>query len=895
VEYREGIYTGYRYYETIADDMNATNAGSGDTWYDQNVVYPFGYGLSYTTFDWELAEDIAPTATISAANETVTMKVKVTNTGDYAGKDVVQIYYSAPYTKGGIEKASVNLIEYAKTDLLQPGESQTVTIQFVAQDMASFDWNDANNNGFKGYELEKGDYTISARRNSHEEVLSMTRMIGADIQCKTDYTTGSEITPVFTGDYTTVNDSLLSGMISRADGLTQPAAATVEDRTLTDEEYERLSDQITYRSYQDDIDDPWYVADDGLPNSWTQATAYTGNETQITAMNGIEYTEPTIDEDGKLVIATDDGTKAWDEFMNQLTWEDMCNLVSKSGVAGIDEIGVSDERYADGPIQFSGGTLWACAPITAATYNTELAEEQGRLFGNEGLLRNKHYWAGPAMNLHRSPLSGRNVEYYSEDGVQAAKIAAACVKGASDMGIVTYIKHMFLNDQESYRDIGGGVLTFATEQVCRELYLKPFEAALKQGGSLGIMSSFNRLGYVQDSQNYPLHQLLVRNEWKSDAVFMTDAWMGNYCPIDLLVRAGDSQALASDTSSNPNVALEVGEWDATANCVRVKADAEGTTTMLSPTHYAAVRKAAQRILYIYANSAANKNCYGSVYAEKGYVAFDLNCNQTKSVTIQGLDVSAVTVSDADQAALAEYGLSISSDGIISGTATKLGKVEIALLATVDGYLTVSVPLEIEVISSIHDSGTDLSGTIKAGEQINVTFTGDYYTYGGYLTVYDEVSGTNMSGNVFNYYTFEEGYAAPSYESKGNVVYISFSDVEAPDAYWIHAENIKDATGSYEYSYTVTVTNEAGETVNTFTVTKQTATHTGAQGVEGYEVETGVVLSGAFETAGTYTITITLHVPMVPGFGYRFPNNIHVAARGGSYATITRTITVVVEA
>jgi hypothetical protein len=217
------------------------------------------------------------------------------------------------------------------------------------------------------------------------------------------------------------------------------------------------------------------------------------------------------------------------------------------------------------------------------------------------------------------------------------------------------------------------------------------------------------------------------------------------------------------------------------------------------------------------------------------------------------------------------------------------------LATVDGYLTISVPLEIEVISSIHDSGTDLSGTIKAGEQINVTFTGDYYTYGGYLTVYDEASGTNMSGNVFNYYTFEEGYAAPSYECKGNVVYISFSDVEAPDAYWIHAENIEDATGSYEYSYTVTVTNEAGETVNTFTVTKQTATHTGAQGVEGYEVETGVVLSGAFETAGTYTITITLHVPMVPGFGYRFPNNIHVAARGGSYATITRTITVVVEA
>ena len=186
---------GYRYYETVAADLNAKTADSGNAWYDSNVIYPFGYGLSYTSFKWELVG--AGNGKITKPNETVTVKVKVTNTGKVAGKDVVQVYASAPYTRGGIEKASHTLMAFEKTDLLEPGESQVVTCQFIAQEMASFDWQDKNKNGFVGYELEAGNYVISVREDSHTEKFSVTRTIDSTIKCETDYTTGNQITPLF--------------------------------------------------------------------------------------------------------------------------------------------------------------------------------------------------------------------------------------------------------------------------------------------------------------------------------------------------------------------------------------------------------------------------------------------------------------------------------------------------------------------------------------------------------------------------------------------------------------------------------------------------------------------------------------------------------------------------
>ena len=286
VEYREDIYVGYRYYVTVAADMNAAEPGSGDEWYDENVVYPFGYGLSYTTFEWKLAEDTVKDATIPAANSTVNIKVEVTNTGAVAGKDVVEVYATTPYEKGGIEKASRVLVGYAKTDLLEPGESQTVAIQFVAQDMASFDWDDKNNNGFYGYELEAGDYIISVCSDSHTEVASVTRTIAQDIACETDIDTGNPITAVFSqtegpyAKYNTTNESLLNNLISREDGLTQPAPATKADRTVNQAWVDMMEGYDTYSPVDDDEQNSlWNV--NSVPSTWKQATSHNADYSDV--------------------------------------------------------------------------------------------------------------------------------------------------------------------------------------------------------------------------------------------------------------------------------------------------------------------------------------------------------------------------------------------------------------------------------------------------------------------------------------------------------------------------------------------------------------------------------------------------------------------------------------
>ena len=476
VEFREGIYYGYRYYETKADDMNAASTGSGDTWYAENVLYPFGFGLSYTSFDWELA-GISADKTISAANQTITMKVRVTNTGDVAGKDVVQMYYTAPYTSGGIEKASVVLGDYAKTKLLQPGESDVVTLQMVAQDMASFDWNDANGNGFIGYELEAGDYVISARRNSHEAVISETYKIADGFQCATDYTTGNPINAAFVDDFDTTRESLLDHMISRANGLEQPVAQTAEERVMSQVEADILDSEEVYYPYMDEEGQLWYVSQ--VPENWTQGAATTVTPADLT---GLVYTEPTIT-DGVAVAATDEVSKKWDEYMNSLSWETLVDTVAKG------------PGSSEGPVQFFNGTCWQSAPITAATFNKELVEEQGRIYANHGLLKGIKGWNGIACNIHRSPFNGRIFEYYSEDPLLSATNAAIIVKASIGKGIMNYAKHFFANVQEHNRADYGGVCTFATEQVFREIYMKSFEKMVK-AGSMGLMTSFNRVGLV---------------------------------------------------------------------------------------------------------------------------------------------------------------------------------------------------------------------------------------------------------------------------------------------------------------------------------------------------------------------------------------------------------------
>ena len=715
VEYREGIYMGYRWYETVAADMEAQSEGSGESWYQENVVYPFGYGLSYTTFDWELT-GVAETAVIDAPNRTVTMQVKVSNTGDVAGKDVVQVYASQPYTDGGIEKAARVLMGFAKTDLLQPGESQVVQVQFVAQDMASYDYNDKNGNGFKGYELEAGDYIISINRNSHEVVDSVVRTVEGDgILCETDLTSGNAIGNVYSGGetvngknverYKSTNDALEANEISREGGLELPTPSTQEDRTITAEKKAFYDAEETYLAYQDQETDPWYVA--ATPETWTQSNAETetvtltieGNATNPTPrtttqiqradgsraeillsdMSGISYTEPQVDENGNVILGTDEGSQKWDEFMNQLTWSEMASIVTQGyylspALPAIDKVEGVD---GDGPSQVKagfynrttpGGTLWACGCVVAATFNTELAAAIGNMCGNEALFLNLGGWYGPGLEIHRSPFGGRNFEYYSEDGVLAGKISAALIGGVQAKGVRTYMKHMFLNNQETNRSTLGGVFTWCNEQAIREIYVKPYEYAVKYGHSTGSMSGMNRVGDAMCYTNYATMTALMRDEWGYQGANVTDTLFNSeYHTFDAMVRAGQDIPLGVRPGGYAEPLS--GTWDPTANDGRggvlIKADAEAETdTVLSPTQYYAVRMCAQHILYSAAN---NLDIHNQMHAfEFTDLAVEFSAESGEAdVSHSDATAEAIAVTYSTESPLPE-GLTLTPDGMLTG-------------------------------------------------------------------------------------------------------------------------------------------------------------------------------------------------------------------------------------
>ncbi|MBP5177930.1 MAG: glycoside hydrolase family 3 C-terminal domain-containing protein, partial [Clostridia bacterium] len=487
VEYREGIYMGHRYYETRYDDLVAAGKqAEAEAFYKNTVAFPFGYGLSYTSFAWQLA-GASKNRIISSDRQYITVKVAVTNTGTRPGKDVVELYNTPPYTKGGIEKASAALVGFAKTKELAPGETQIVTIQILAHDLAAYDWDDRNKNGFMGYELEKGTYTLSARRNSHDVELTVDFTVTNDITCPIDPHSGNPVGNVFTDDdwmnFEVVREDYLANLISRENGLTQPKPVSLADRTLTEAEYALLLSEAAYYPYMDNPDQPWYVGEGGIPDEWTQAVTAMNNA-DLTALRaklpGVDYTEPKI-VDGKISFAhlTEEQKAAnaiWDAYMNALTYDQMVTYYAYArgpltgGLTG-----------SDGPVTFGAGADWPTCPITAATWNLELIEQQGEMLGTQAMFNGTTGWRGGGINTHRTPFNGRCFEYYSEDGVLAAYVAKVVDTGVSSKGIMCYWKHYFGNDQEYRRANFGGVSVFCTEQAMREIYLRPFEAVIKNG------------------------------------------------------------------------------------------------------------------------------------------------------------------------------------------------------------------------------------------------------------------------------------------------------------------------------------------------------------------------------------------------------------------------------
>jgi beta-glucosidase len=510
VDYEEGVYVGYKYYET-------RGLTDGETWYQNNVIYPFGYGLSYTSFDWNVVKS-APTS--FTKDSKIELQVEVTNSGSVAGKDVVELYGSAPYLKGGIEKPSEALVGYAKTSLLKPGEKETVSVTFDPYSLASYDAKDVNKNGFAGYELEKGNYTLAFKKNAHSSVKEMTMALADDAIYDSDPVTGNAVENQFTGNKDPMlnSDTQLSTVLSRSDWEgTWPTAPTDDERKMSDALYAALKDTKTNNPHDYDAEEDYPVTDEA---------------------NGMKLRDLLTGTDGTFKGKIDFDDPRWEKLLNQMSVKQATSMYDNAAyqINGVDSIGLPYTQAADGPVgwtsfinkdAYKDVCSYCCGVIIAETWNVDLVKSFGEAVGEEGLVGDTSTgmpytaWYAPATNIHRSPFGGRCFEYYSEDGFLAGKTAASEITGCSSKGVVPFLKHFALNEQETHRSVTGDC-SYVTEQAMREIYLKPFEIAVKEGHTHGVMSSFNRIGTRWTGGDYRLLTTILREEWGFNGAVLCD-------------------------------------------------------------------------------------------------------------------------------------------------------------------------------------------------------------------------------------------------------------------------------------------------------------------------------------------------------------------------------------
>lgn len=537
VDYEEGIYVGYRYYETRGET-------DGENWYNANVVYPFGYGLSYTTFDWTVGDASASEIELGT---TITVPVTVKNTGSVAGKEVVQLYASAPYTLGGIEKAHKVLVGFAKTKLLQPGESETVTVSFDPYSAASYDYRDANSNGFSGYELEAGEYTLYVSRNAHESEKAIALNLAADVQIGTDPTTDGEVVNRYTDSEDFLDsDWQLDTMLSRADWEgTWPTPQTAQQHAGTDRLYEEIrSEEHNNPTDFDSEEYPWF-----------------GEEPTLTLRDLL----PSAEAEGYEPVASYDDER-WEELMMGCDEEEMIALINNGAyhTLAMESVGLPATIHGDGPSGFTcfmskeqvnGTCQYVSEPVMASTWNINLMNELGEAIGEEGTIGDKATGQpyssiyAPGVNIHRSPFGGRCSEYFSEDPCISGMMGAAEVQGIQSRGVLPTVKHFVANEQETHRSIGGD-LSWLSEQALREIYLKPFEYTVKLGETRGIMTSFNRIGTRWTGGDYRLLTEILRNEWGFNGLVICDFnTIPQYMIPRMMFYAGGSLDLATQQSA----------------------------------------------------------------------------------------------------------------------------------------------------------------------------------------------------------------------------------------------------------------------------------------------------------------------------------------------------------
>lgn len=493
VDYEESIYVGYRYYET---------RGTDETWYAGNVVYPFGYGLSYTSFTQTL-KTIDGKDAEAEKNRTVALDpakkiklaVEVTNTGSVAGKEVVQVYVTAPYHEGEIEKPYVVLSGFAKTGVIAAGGSEIVEIEIDPYDFASYDDRDANGNGFTGYELDGGDYIVRLQKNAHEEYEHFTARLAEGKTFGTDPVTGNAVENRFQDA-----SEQLGSVLTRTDWEESwPKVRTDAERSATGDLIKALNSRAT--------NNPETYGEISATEKSGEADLYE----LISAEDYAGYDDPR-----------------WEEILNALSVKDMADLYNHGAFKTIAlmQIGKPKTTDADGPVGFCNfmgdptvydTCSYASEVALASTWNRELIYEMGKSVGEEGLWGNVKGdgapysgWYAPGANIHRNPFGGRNFEYFSEDPFLSGMMAASEIEGAASKGVYCFIKHFAVNDQETHRS---GVAAWLTEQSLREIYLKPFEIAVKEGNAHGVMSSFNRIGTKWTGGDYRLLTEVLRNEW----------------------------------------------------------------------------------------------------------------------------------------------------------------------------------------------------------------------------------------------------------------------------------------------------------------------------------------------------------------------------------------------
>lgn len=529
VDYTDDIYIGYKYYETAYAEKEEEQAGSGETWYEENVQFPFGYGLSYTDFEWTVKSVTPAAGSVLPKDGKIVVEVEVRNTGNYSGKDVVELYYSAHYIDNGIEKSHVVLGAFAKTKELEPysvsGDTDTVTLELYVQDMASYDAYGKNAGTHTGYELDAGSYSIMLMNNAHE----------------LDDCANAETVYTINETYEYDNDR------TNPDGV-------IKNRFTGDDVYEG---NVPIDGSEETVK-PTYLSrsnfDGTFPSERKPARAATEEELAISKDDGASeesgVEKHTQGKKGELTVqdmlGVDYDDEKWDQLLDQVTYAEMTELITTAAfkTAEVKSVKKPSVVDLDGPTGLntreagdknSSFVAYPNETLLAQTWNVELAYDMGRLVGEEGRNAGVWGWYAPSANMHRSPFGGRNYEYYSEDPLISGMFAGYTVKGAKDMGMYSYLKHFAVNENETHRE---GLFVWLTEQNLRENYLKAFEIALKISDGNAVMTSMNRIGATWAGGSKALLTDILRQEWGFEGSVVTD-WVGNYMPVNLGLKAGN--------------------------------------------------------------------------------------------------------------------------------------------------------------------------------------------------------------------------------------------------------------------------------------------------------------------------------------------------------------------